>query len=634
MLRQKPIRLKDNIRETHLFQRRLIVAVLLIIVLIGALIARMVDLEIINVAHYTTLSRNNWVNILPITPTRGLIYDRNGILLAENIPSFTLEITPDRVTHMNATLARLRKIIAISNDDIIRFKKALHRTRRFEGIPLRFRLSDREVARFSVRRYRFPGVDIKASLTRHYPLGPLAAHAVGYVGRINETELRHVNSSNYSGTSYIGKTGVERSYEQVLHGQVGYQQVETNAQGRILRVLERTPPVPGKNLYLNIDVRLQAVAEQAFGKNNGALVAINPTTGAVLALVSMPSFDPNLFVNGVDHKTYQALSNSPNRPLFNRALRGQYAPGSTIKPFIGLGGLELNVINTHDTTFCPGYYMLKGNAHRYRGWKKGGHGVTDLHKAIVQSCDIYFYSLAHTLGIDKIHDYLSRFGFGKKTGIDLRGELPGLLPSRAWKRRTRDEPWFPGETLITGIGQGFFLTTPLQLASATATLADRGIRMQPHMIYAEQNPDSGARQRVPPTSLPGVPQLRPSDWNAIIHDMTDVIQSIYGTAHSIQAGLKYTVAGKTGTAQVFSVAAGKEYNEKDLAKNLRDNALFISFAPVNKPRIAVAVIVEHAGGGGSVAAPIARAVMNYYLLKSPEGSLDGDSGHTSASAAH
>ncbi len=634
MLRHKPIRLKDNLREALLFQRRIIAAVILVVVLLGVLIARMVYLEILNVDHYTTLSRNNRVNILPIAPTRGLIYDRNGVLLAENVPSFTLEITPERVKDMDDTLARLRKIIDISDDDIARFKEAARRTRRFEGVPLRFRLSDEEVARFSARRYRFPGVDIQASLARHYPLGPLAAHAVGYVGRISEAELRQVDGSNYSGTSHIGKTGVERSYEAVLHGQVGYQQVETNAQGRILRVLERTPPVPGKNLYLNIDVRMQAIAEQAFGHNNGALVAIEPNTGAVLALVSVPSFDPNLFVNGLDAKTYQALSHSPSRPLFNRALRGQYPPGSTAKPFIGLGGLELNAVKPHDEIYCPGYYMLKGDDRKYRDWKKGGHGDVDLHKAIVQSCDVYFYELAHTLGIDKIYSYLSQFGFGQRTGIDLQGELSGLLPSREWKRRTRHQPWFPGETLITGIGQGFFLTTPLQLASATATLADRGQRRQPHIVYAEQDPDSGTLQLIPPTPLTTIPQVRAADWTAIIHDMTDVVQGIHGTARGIKHGLQYSVAGKTGTAQVFSVAEGQEYNEDEIAKKLRDHALFISFAPVDKPRIAVAVIVENGGGGGSVAAPIARAVMDYYLLKSPEGSLDGNPGHPTPQTTH
>ncbi len=618
MARQKHTALKDHLRELMLFQRRTIAAVALTIILSVVLIGRMVYLQIINHAHYTTLSHNNRVNIVPIAPTRGLIYDRNGVLLAENVPSYSLEIVPERVPNLAQTLKGLRKLIDISDDDIDRFKKMVKRTRRFEGVPLRFRLTDKEVARFAVNRYRFPGVDIEASLTRHYPLGRLAAHVVGYVGRINEEELRKVDASNYSGTSHIGKVGVERSYESVLHGEVGYQQVETNAQGRVLRVLERTPPTPGKNLYLNIDIKMQAIAERAFGDNDGSLVAIDPKTGAVLALVSMPSYDPNVFVNGLDAKTYKKLSTSPDRPLFNRAIRGQYPPGSTSKPFTALAGLELGVIKPTDEIFCPGYYQIEGEDRKYRDWKKWGHGHVDLHKAIVQSCDVYFYELAQNLGIDRLHDYLYRFGFGRKTGIDLQGELPGLMPSRAWKRRTQHLPWFPGETLITGIGQGFELATPLQLANITATLADQGHRMQPHVVYAEQNPDSNAMQVIPPHLLGTIAKVRQSDWDDVIHDMHDVVHSIHGTARRISHNLKYTIAGKTGTAQVFGMKQDEEYVEEDIAKKLRDHALFIGFAPVKDPKIAVAVIVEHGGGGGSVAAPIARQVMDYYLLESPE----------------
>lgn len=609
---------RDHLRELRLFQRRTVAAVVFTTILAVVLIGRMVYLQIINHAHYTTLSRNNRVNIVPIAPTRGLIYDRNGILLAENVPSYSLEIVPERVPNMATTIKGLRKLIDISDDDIARFKDMLRRTRRFQGIPLRFRLTDREVARFAVNRYRFPGVDIKANLSRYYPLGKIAAHVVGYVGRISEDELRKVDASNYSGTSYIGKVGVERSYESVLHGKVGYQQVETNAQGRTLRVLERTPPVPGKNLYLNIDVKMQAIAERAFGDNNGALVAIAPKTGAVLALVSMPSYDPNLFVNGLDPKTYRALKTSPNRPLFNRAIRGQYSPGSTSKPFTALAGLELGVIKPNDEIICRGYYQPKGDPRKYRDWKKWGHGHVDLHKAIVQSCDVYFYELAQNLGIDRLHDYLSRFGFGQKTGIDIDGELPGLMPSRQWKRRTKHLPWFPGETLITGIGQGFELATPLQLASVTATLAARGRRMEPRTVYAEQDRDSGTLDVLPPVMLGQIPKVRQSDWADVISAMRDVIESPHGTARRISHDLKYTVAGKTGTAQVFGVKQNEKYNAAKIAKKLRDNALFIAFAPVDNPKIAVAVIVEHGTHGGSVAAPIARQVMDYYLLHSPE----------------
>ena len=624
MARNKTITLKDHIREALLFQQRGVAALIVAGVLLAILTGRLVYLQIMNTDHYTTLSRNNRVGIVPIPPTRGLIYDRNGVLLAENLPSFSLEIVPERVADLKQTLERLRKLIDISDDDIKRFNQMLNRKRRFEGVPLRYRLSDEEVARFAANRYRFPGVDIDAILTRHYPLGPLAAHAVGYVGRINEDELREVDPSNYSGTSYIGKVGVEKSYEDVLHGQVGYQQVETNAQGRILRVLERTPPIPGKTLYLNIDVRLQQVAEKAFGDNNGALVAIDPSNGAVLGLVSVPSYDPNLFVNGIDADSYQELNNSPDRPLFNRAIQGQYPPGSTSKPFTGLAGLELDAIKPTDTIFCPGYYTLKNDERRYRDWRKGGHGEVDLHKAIVESCDVYFYNLALTLGIDRLHTYLSQFGFGRKTGIDINGELPGLMPSREWKQRTMHQPWFPGETLITGIGQGFVLATPVQMASATATLADEGQRMQPRMVYAIRDPNSTSLTIEPPLPLDHVPKAHQVNWDTIIRDMHDVVQSPHGTARSIDHNLTYTIAGKTGTAQVFGIKQDEEYVAEDVAKKLRDHALFIGFAPVDKPRIAVAVVVENGGGGGSVAAPIARQVMDYYLLQSPEGRLGND----------
>ncbi len=616
MARINGLALKDHIRESLIFNRRLLVAIFITGLLLLLLLIRLMYLQIIHQEHYSTLSENNRVNILPIPPTRGLIYDRNGMVLAQNLPSFSLRLVPEHIPDLEQTLAELRGLVAISDEDIARFHKDRKQKRRFEGIPLRFRLDDEEVARISVNQYRLPGVEIHAELARHYPLGELASHAVGYVGRINEQELRELDASNYAASSHIGKVGVERAYEDLLHGQVGYQQVETNAQGRILHVLERTLPTPGKNLFLNLDVQVQRVAEQALGENTGALVAVDPRNGAVLALVSTPTYDPNLFVNGLDSKTFKELRDSPARPLFNRALRGQYPPGSTVKPFLGLAGLELDQIRQSASLNCPGWYMQEGDPRRYRDWKKHGHGKTDLTKAIVESCDVYFYDLSVALGIDRMHDYLSRFGLGQRTGIDIRGELGGILPSREWKRRTYRTVWYPGETLIAGIGQGFMLTTPLQLANITATLSMYGRRTQPNMLYAIQDADAMNQQLVEPKPLEPVPVGQLDHWKTVINAMQNVINSPHGTAHRLSYQLPYSIAGKTGTAQVFGIKEDEEYKEEEISKKLRDHALFVAFAPVEDPRIAVAVIVENGGHGGSTAAPIVRQVMDQYLLGS------------------
>jgi len=610
----KHLTLKDHVRETQIFNQRLIVAAVILVILITLLLSRLVYLQIISLSHFSLLSENNRVNILPIPPTRGLIYDHNGILLAQNLPSFTLELVTEHMHDVDETIRQIGGLITLSEEDIKRFNKNRRHKRRFEDIPLRFRLNDEEVARIAVNQYRMPGVNIHAALTRHYPLGALGAHAIGYVGRINVEELRNLDESNYSGTSHIGKIGIERSYEDLLHGRVGMQKVETNAQGKILRVLERTLPVPGKNLYLNLDVKLQAIAEDGFGDHTGALVAIDPRDGAVLALASMPTYDPNLFVNGISTRDYSQLRDSPDRPLFNRALRGQYPPGSTIKPFIGLAGLELHEVNPTEELNCPGWYMLKNDPRRYRDWKKTGHGKTDLTRAIVESCDVYFYNLSLALGIENMHDFLTTFGLGKRTGIDIGGEKAGLLPSSAWKRRAHQLPWFPGETLITGIGQGFMLTTPLQLANISATLSRHGQRRQPHMLYAIEAPDS-SRFDVIPTAPVNPPAVASEDnWNTIIQAMKQVVHGIHGTARRISHKLPYTIAGKTGTAQVFGIKQDEEYVEEDVSKKLRDHALFIGFAPVDDPQIAIAVIVENGGSGGATAAPIARKVMDQYLL--------------------
>ncbi len=610
--------LKDHFHETQIFNQRILVAGIVMVFLLILLLSRLAYLQITNQKHYATLSDNNRVSIRPIPPTRGLIFDRNGILLAQNLPSFTLEIVIEHVDDLDKTLEHLGKLISISKEDLKRFNKNRRKKRRFEGIPLRYRLNDEEVAIVSVQLNDLPGVNINAQLSRHYPQGKLASHAVGYVSRINERELRKLNASNYSATTHIGKVGIERTYEDLLHGQVGFQHVETNAQGRILRVLDRTLPVSGKNLYLNLDSKVQAIAEQSLGDNNGALVAINPRNGAVLAMVSMPVYDPNLFVHGISSKNYKLLSTSPERPLFNRALRGQYPPGSTIKPFIGLAGLELKLLQSHDELNCPGWYMLKNDERRYRDWKKRGHKKTDLIKAITESCDVYFYDLALTLGIDNMSSYLAQFGLGQKTGIDLRGELAGLNPSREWKRRNRNLPWFPGETLITGIGQGFMLMTPLQLANATAAISKMGEHFKPRMVYGIQDQQNSQIVETKAEPLKNVPINDENNWLTVLTAMKNVVYGVHGTARGIRRNLKYTIAGKTGTAQVFGIAQDAEYKKEEIAKKLQDHALFIGFAPYENPRIVVALIVENGGHGGSAAAPIVRKVMDQYLLNNPD----------------
>ena len=610
--------LKDHFHETLIFNQRVLVAAVIMFLLLTLLLIRLAYLQITNQEHYSTLSENNRVSIRPIPPSRGLIFDRNGILLAQNLPSFTLEIIPEHVEDLNKTLNDLAQLISISKEDLKRFHKDRRKKRRFEGVPLRFRLNDDEVARVSVQQNKLAGVVIKAQLSRHYPQGKLASHAIGYVSRINEAELRKLDASNYSATTHIGKVGIERTYEDMLHGEVGFQHVETNAQGRVLRVLDRTLPVSGKNLYLNLDSKVQAIAEESLAENNGALVAIDPRNGAVLAMVSVPVYDPNLFVHGISSIDYKALSTSAERPLFNRALRGQYPPGSTVKPMMGLAGLELNEIQTHDELDCPGWYMLKNDERRYRDWKKKGHKETDLLKAITESCDVFFYDLALTLGIDNISSYMDHFGLGKKTGIDLRGELSGLNPSRKWKRKNRNLPWFPGETLITGIGQGFMLTTPLQLASATATISMFGKRFKPRMLYGIQDQQNSQIIKTDAAPLEAVPINDKNNWKTVLDAMKNVVYGVHGTARGIKYGLKYTLAGKTGTAQVFGIAQDAEYKKEEIAKKLQDHALFIAFAPYENPRIAVALIVENGGHGGSAAAPIVRKVIDQYLLNFPE----------------
>jgi penicillin-binding protein 2 len=617
------MQLKDSIRESQAFLTRSIVAGLIVLTAVLVLVWRMVQLQVVEHQHFTTLSRDNRVKVLPLPPTRGLIFDRNGVLLAQNRPAYSLEITPEQVGDLEETIEELGRIIEISDDDRERFWELKQRKRRFDSVPIRVNISQEETAQFSVHRHRFPGVDIKAQLLRHYPFEDITTHVLGYVGRISQRDIERIDASNYAGSSHIGKIGVEKTYESALHGEVGLEQVEVNAAGRRVRTLTQTPPEPGVDIHLHLDIGLQEVATRAFGENIGAAVAIDPQTGGVLAFVSQPGYDPNEFVEGISSKNYKALQQNDSRPLYNRALRGQYPPGSTVKPFMGLAGLELQAIQFDSTTYCPGFYQLPGNTHRYRDWKKSGHGPMDIESAIVQSCDVFFYKLAHDLGVDKLNQYLGQFGFGARTEIDLTGESSGLLPSRAWKRRARRQPWYPGETLIMGIGQGYFLSTPLQLAAATAAIANNGTFLEPRVVDHLRSRETGEINPIPVRARP-IQIERPAHWQDVQLAMIEVVEGQRGTAKRIRS-TDYRIAGKTGTAQVFTVAQDEEYNEEEIEKKLRDHALFVAYAPADDPKIAVAVVVENGGSGSAVAAPIARTIMDAYLVPGqPQPKLVGE----------
>jgi penicillin-binding protein 2 len=602
--------IKDNLVENRLFLNRIAAAFITVLLLTSGLVIRLVYLQIVGHEHYATLAKENSIKIEPLVPTRGIIYDRQGKILAENMPSYSLELIPEQIKNMDDTLLRLQKLLDIPNEKIEQYHKQRIRQKRFTSTPLLISMSDEEVAKFAVVRPYFPGVDIHARLVRHYPYKDLAAHVVGYVGRINESELKTLPIAEYRGSNHVGKIGIEGFYETELHGKAGYAEIETNVQARAINILKEVDPDPGANLYLTLDIDLQKTAYDALDTFNGAVVAIEIKTGGVLVFVSRPGFDPNPFVVGISNNAYQALQSSENQPLYNRALRGLYPPGSTIKPFIGLAGLEYSAISFQQRLFCPGYYQLPNVSHRYRDWKKGGHGTVSLNEAITQSCDVYFYTLASMLGIDRMHSFLQQFGFGEKSGIDLVGEKSGLLPSREWKRDKRNQSWYPGETVITGIGQGFLQVSPLQLARATATLANKGNVVTPFLVDKIVSMDSTIPG--PETHDKTIP-LKPSNVNNIIQGMVNVIHSARGTAKSIGKDIPYQIAGKTGTAQVFNIKQDAKYNENEIEFKLRDHALFISFAPADDPKIAVAVIVENGGHGGSVAAPIAGKVIKQFL---------------------
>lgn len=601
---------KDNTVENRLFLNRIVAAFIVIILLTSGLIIRLIYLQIVGHEHYSSLAKDNSIKIVPLIPTRGIIYDRRGKILAENTPSYSLELIPEKIIDLNDTLIRLQKLLNIPDEKIELYQKLRKRQKRFTSTPLLLNMTNEELAKFAVARPFFPGVDIQTRLVRHYPYSDLAAHVIGYVGRINETELKELPIAEYRGSTHIGKLGIESSYETQLHGKTGYAEIETNVQARLLNTLKEVNPEPGANLYLTLDIDLQKTAYDALGTFNGAVVAIDIKTGGVLVFASRPGFDPNPFVVGIANEAYQALQSSENQPLYNRALRGLYPPGSTIKPFIALAGLEYDAISPQQNLLCPGYYQLPGVSHKYRDWKKGGHGSVNLNKAITESCDVYFYRLAATLGIDHMHSFLQKFGFGEKSGIDLVGEKSGLLPSREWKRDQKNQAWYPGETLITGIGQGYHQVTPLQLARATATLANKGKVVTPFLVDKIVSPhDTRPGPGVQKDTIP----LNPNNINTVIEGMINVVHSARGTAKGINQNISYQIAGKTGTAQVLGIKQNAKYNENNIDFKFRDHALFISFAPADDPKIAVAVVVENGGHGGSVAAPIAGQVIKQFL---------------------
>ncbi len=612
--------IKNTEREIQFFHRRLLVLGVLVFICFTLLISRFIWLQIFKHDDYIAQAEENRISIVPVVPNRGLILDRNGVVLARNYSAYTLEITPSKVQgELNTVIDELAKIVEVQAKDRKRFKKLMEESKSFESVPLRTRLTDEEVARFTVQRFRFPGVEIQARLFRQYPLGDLASHVIGYIGRISQKDAKKIETmeeesdGNYNGTDYIGKEGLEKSYEKQLHGQTGYEEVEVSAGGRAVRTLSRTPASPGKNLVLSIDIELQKIVEEAFGDQRGALVAIEPATGDILAYVSKPSFDPNLFVEGIDQQSWDELNGSLDRPLLNRPLLGTYSPGSTYKPFMALAALSLNKRAPGTTIHDPGFYFF-GN-HRFRDDKPGGHGSVDMFKSIVHSCDTYYYTLANELGVDAIHDFMKPFGFGQITGIDLENERRGVLPSIAWKRQNYRTPqqkkWYAGETISLGIGQGYNSFTPLQLAHATATLANNGIVMKPHLVKALEQAGTHERVLTVPKESYRIP-LNQEHIDIIKQAMVGVAKQ--GTSAKIFANADYESAGKTGTAQVVSIKQNEKYNAKTIAAHLRDNALYIAFAPVDKPRIAIAIVVENGGFGAQAAAPVVRKALDYFLL--------------------
>lgn len=620
-------------QDSQRFQIRLLVALFCCLVLSGLLIYRYFVLQVVRYTYFHTQAEANRISLVPVPPSRGLILDSKGVVLAHNYSAYTLEITPDNVENIEGTITELSKILPITNKDKKRFYKLMAESKDFVSFPIRTKLSDEEVARFAAQAWRFPGVEIQARLFRNYPHGESASHLIGYIGRISDKDKLALSAGctpegtkdatttpcllpNYKGTDHIGKMGLEQSYESELHGKTGYAEVETDANNRAVRTLRRTAPEPGNNIQLSVDIKLQQYIEKMFNGRRGSLVAIDPRNGGILAMVSLPGFDPNLFVDGIDPDNWKALNDNPDHPLTNRATRGTYPPGSTFKPFMAMAALHAGVRTPKQSISDPGYFILPGAAHQFRDDKPGGHGSVDMHKSIVASCDTYYYKLAWDMGIDRIHEQLKPFGFGQLTGVDLAGELNGILPSKQWKQKrfsrypANVQKWYAGDVVSIGIGQGYNSYTPIQLAQATAIIASRGKVFHPHLVHEIQPVNGGKPRLVEPRPLT-VLNRKTEDWDLVQQAMVDVVKN--GTATGISHGLKYNLAGKTGTAQVYSLK-GAKYSASSIHEKLRDHSWFIAFAPAEKPTIALAVIVENGGFGATAAAPLARKTIDYYLL--------------------
>ncbi len=613
----RALRIKDHWREQQLFTGRLLASSLMVLGLMGLVMGRLVQLQVGQYEYFSAQSSGNRIRVQPIPPIRGLILDRNEQVLAENTPGYQLEMTPEQVPDMADTLRRLVASGILEEADVPELKEAVGSRRSFDTVVVAERLTDEELAVFAVRRPNFPGLEIRARLGRSYPYGAATAHLLGYVGGISADDKKTLDAVEYAGTTHVGKISVERSFEAKLHGTSGHEDVVVNVHGRKMQVLDRVRSLPGRDVILTIDMAAQLAGFKALEGRRGAAVAIDPRNGEVLAFVSTPAYDPNALSAGLSRRAYLALQEDIDRPMFNRALRGQYPPGSTIKPIVALAALHYGVTTPERRVGCRGFFTLPGSSHRFRDWRPAGHGSVDLYNAIEQSCDVYFYSMARELGIERMGDFLKDFGLGTATGVDIGGEQPGLVPSPAWKKKAFRQPgarvWFPGETVIAGIGQGYLLVTPLQLAHVAATTAARGQRFQPMLVKALRNPANGTIEYEAPTPLPPVPEQDSAWWDAIIEGMHGVMQGPRGTARGVGLTAAYPIAGKSGTAQVFSIGQKEKYVAKDVAERRRDHALFIAFAPIAEPRIAVAVIIENGESGSKAAAPIALAVIDAYL---------------------
>jgi penicillin-binding protein 2 len=617
---RRAVRIKDHWGEQRLYFGRTLFAAVATALLLAIVIGRLFVLQVMRHEYYADLSQGNRVRLEPLPPDRGLIYDVNGTVIAENTPAYHLELTPEQVPDVPDALRRLAALGLIDTDQIPALTRLARSGRRFEALPLRLSLSDTDMAKFSVHQHEFQGVEIQTRLARWYPFGPEGVHALGYVAAISEEDLKRIDRDQYAGSALIGKIGLESAYEAQLHGNAGHRQVLVNAQGRRVERLGSVPvrletqqPRAGNDIFLGIDMRVQHIAELGLAGKRGAVVAIRPDTGDIVALASTPTYDPNKFTRGISGHDYAELRDDIDRPLFNRALRGTYPPGSTVKPMMALAGLEYGAIDPNAVRACHGYYTLPGSSHQYHDWKKNGHGTVDMRHAIATSCDVYFYGLAEALGIDKLHEAMSTLGFGKPTGIDVGGERAGLMPSQQWKMTTYKQQWYPGDTVIVGIGQGYMLATPIQLAHAAAVIAARGKSFRPRLVTAVRDATTGNVTRLPPVAEPPLELTNPGMWDVIVQGM-EMVTEAGGTAVVATRGTPYRIAAKTGTAQVFSLAQGEKYVAKNIAERLRDHALFIAFAPSDNPKLAIAVLIENGGHGGDVAAPIARRIFDGYLL--------------------